>query len=158
MSADVQIIGMDKLVYCLQNLPQRTSFRILITALKKAGKPVKFGGRKIVKKRTRNLMKSINIFPGKNKEYPAVWIAPTSGKKAGKFDGWYAHFVHFGTKGFGRRTSGNTTTGYSKKGQGLKANPFMTLGFEQGKNDSYNIIHQELSDSIVKFLQKNMPK
>jgi len=159
MSASVQIIGMDKLVYVLNQLPQRTSYRILINALKRAAKPIQQAAKRYVPKKTRNLMKSINAFPGKSKDYPAAWIAPRSGGRAGKFDGWYAHFIHFGTKGFGPRSRiGRVTVGYSKKGSGLKANPFMTLAFSNARNDAYNIIHQELSNSIVKFMQKNLPK
>ena len=160
MSADIQVIGMNEIVWCLKHLPERTSYRVMITGFKKAGKPIQQAGKRHVHKRTRNLMKSIKVFPGTNKEYPAVWIAPTSGKKAGKFDGWYAHFHHFGTKGFGKRTRSvaNITTGYARKGTGLQANPFMTLGFDDARNQSLGIIHTELQNSIVNFLRKNLPK
>lgn len=158
MSPDIKIIGLDKLIYVLNKLPDRTSYRILISALKRAAKPVRKRARQLVRKRKRNLMKSISIFPSENKDFPAVLIRPASGKRK-QFDVWYAHFVHFGTKGFGKRKrSGKTTTGYSKKGGGLKATPFMTDSFTQTKDEAFGMVHKELSNSVVKFMQKNLPK
>jgi len=157
--SDVQIIGLDKLVYTLNHLPERTSYSILIRALKKASAPIQRAARQNVPKRTGNLMYSIKTFPGKSKDYPAVWTGPTSGKRAGKHDGWYAHFFHFGTKGFGKRTrSGKVTIGYSRKGGGLKAVPFMSMAFDEKVNEAYGLIHSELSKSVVRFMQKNLPK
>jgi HK97 gp10 family phage protein len=181
MSPDVKIIGLDKLIHVLNKLPDRTSYRILISALKRAAKPVRKRARQLVPKRTRNLMKSISIFPSKNKDFPAAWIGPLTGKRK-RFDGWYAHFVHFGTKGFGKRKTTTSwdrnlgqalkysyvyttksgrykyITGYSKKGGGLKATPFMTDAFTQTKDEAFGMIHKELSNSVVKFMQKNLPK
>ena len=56
-SGDIQIVGMDKLIWCLKKLPDRTSYRILITALKRAGKPIQKRAKRLIPKRTRNLMK-----------------------------------------------------------------------------------------------------
>lgn len=156
--ADVQIIGMDKLIYCLNELPQKVSYRIVIQGLRRSAKPIQTTARQLVPKRKRNLMKSIQIFAGRNRDYPNVWIGPVSGRGR-KNDGWYAHFIHFGTKGFGRRTrSGGKTIAYSRKGAGIKAVPFMTDAFTKSKDEAMTQLHSSLQHVIIRFLQNNLPK
>jgi len=158
MSEQVQIIGFDKLIYCLNHLPEKTSYRIVIQALKRAAKPILRTARQNVPKRTRNLMKSIQVFPSKSREFPAVWIGVRSGRRS-KFDGWYGHFIHFGTKGFGKRNrSAGVTLGYAKGGGGIKATPFMTDALTQSGDAAIGEIHKSLQHVIVRFLQRNMPK
>lgn len=58
-----------------------------------AKEPIKIKGETYL---PQNLKKSFAIQTGKSKKYPNVFVGPRRGKKH-KYDGWYAHFLLYGT-------------------------------------------------------------
>ena len=98
MSVDVtKIEGIRELNRKFSKLTDKQAVRELNIILLRVAKPIRKAARDEAPVRTDNLKKSIAIFKGKSKTYPNVQVGARSGSKY-KYDGYYAYYVHEGTK------------------------------------------------------------
>jgi len=120
--ATIKIEGMEELTRQIQNIPNdKVKRRELLKILRRQSKPllasikskvpisdgfIKVRGGSVKRKNktnqtgeveAMNLKKSFKIKTGKSKMMPNVAVGPNRGGR-GKNDGWYAHFVLYGTK------------------------------------------------------------
>ena len=157
------VLGTEEMNYILQNLPNKINRRVLLSAFRSAAKPlVKEAKRKVpvsgkkafatvhrhVQKRqvttlTRvhkpgQLKRSIGTINSRSKQKPSVWVGPRKGNKF-KDDGWYGHFVEFGT---------------------IKQppQPFMKTAWDSTKQTVENSIGREIGASMQRFMEKHAPK
>jgi len=159
----IDILGFTELQEIINDLPRRMRYPLIIRALKRAGKPllkearsrVPISGKKTVvktvsvynrkkkqyvkserKRSPGQLKRSLGMIEARDKLMPAVWVGPRRGNKA-KDDGWYGHFLEFGT---------------IKQG----AQPYMRPSFDQQKEQIPELVRRELEAEIVKVFKKAM--
>ena len=122
MLANLELEGMDKLLAEIDKMG-REGARIENKALKEAGETVKESIQNETPVRSGTLKESIKVSGIKTKDgMKVVEIGP------GK-DGWYGKFLEFGTKK-------------------LKANPFMSRGYEKSKGQVENKIVEEIKKGL----------
>ena len=113
-----EIEGMQELTAKIKALPDRTKRLEVLKILRRQMNPIKKavkdatpvatrassrsvksvgGEKKTYKYEPENLKKSIGIFTGKSKYFPAVYVGPAMGVKK-RYDGYYGFFVIYGTK------------------------------------------------------------
>ena len=102
-----EIEGMQELTAKIKALPDRTKRLEVLKILRRQMKPIQSAIRNAtpeadapIKFRGKiypigNAKKSISIFTGRNKEYPQVYVGPTTGKKR-KYDAWYLYLLVYG--------------------------------------------------------------
>ena len=108
-SGQITIEGIDELSRHIKNLPSdKVKRKELLKALRRQAKPLLEAVKekapvannpitvKGVTYQAGNLQKSFNIKAGRSKTMPNVVVGPRRGKK-NKYDGWYAHFLLYGT-------------------------------------------------------------
>ena len=118
----IELDGVESVVRELEELGTAGK-RIENAALTKAGETVKTSIQSETPSRTGTLKGSIAVSKVKTKEGTRyVEVGPT--KK-----GWYGKFLEFGTKK-------------------MKANPFMTRGYEKSKKSAVDIIKSELKNGL----------
>lgn len=118
----IELDGVESVVRELEKLGT-VGKRIENVALKKAGQTVKTAIQSEAPSRTGTLKGSIVVSTVKTKEgMKYVKVGPS--KK-----GWYGKFLEFGTKK-------------------MKANPFMTRGYEKSKRSAVDIIKSELKKGL----------
>ena len=153
------VLGAKEMELLLRKLPdQPFTGRAMTFILKKAAKPliqamkrhVKVSSKKTWAKgsfstrlkfhRPGELKRSIGIVTGKNKKRPLLSIGPRFGKKAvGGNDGWYFHFLEYGT---------------SK----MSALPFIRPAYDGTKNMIQRIIEADFEKLLDEFVEKRGPK
>lgn len=89
---------------------------------------------------TGNLEDSIGRIRGKAKEYPNIQVAP---RAKGRFKGFHAQLVQFGTSVRKTRTGANRGA--------AKPDPFMTRAF----NKTLNSVRADFEKQIAKQVEKN---
>src|SRR5690606_39080251 len=95
----------------------------------------RYSGGKVIKTYSPgNLKKSIGIRNDRNRETPTVYVAPLIGKKR-KYDGYYAHMVHGGTRH-------------------MKSNPFMDRAFSSTKGQVTSEAEKKVAEQIQKQINK----
>lgn len=167
------IQGMDELKKVLKNLPYQVSTRLVVTALRKAAKPMKDEAVNLAPKRKGTTKKAITIVKNQFEDKPSIMIAPTKGRRA-TYDAWYSRFQEHGTGGFGKRIRALSsvsvdlkhgavrrrfkTTGYALKGNGLPAIRFMANAFQNKKEQTLGSVSTQLSNVVVSYLKRNAPK
>lgn len=162
MSQAVTILGEKELKRVFRVLPEKVGYKVSIQALRMSGRKLVSIIRKEAPRRTGTLKKSIGIIRSKNKQKPAVLVAVRTKKKYWP-DGFYAWFVHAGTKGFGKRlvrdhrNKKRSALKYSRSGAGLKANPFFQRGVDKGLPVVLNSLQESYSKVVVRYLKRNVP-
>jgi len=120
--ANLEIEGVDNVLKKLEELGAKGR-RIENSALRSAGDRVKGAIQDEVPVRTGNLKRNIAVSNVRTKDgVKHVEIGPNK-------DGWYGRFVEFGTVH-------------------IKANPFMSRGYEKSKEDAVKIIQDELKKEL----------
>ena len=120
--ADMKVDGMENLLAEIEKLGQKGS-RIENKALKEAGDVVKESIEKEVPVRTGKLKQSITVSRVKTKDgVKRVEVGPDK-------DGYYGKFVEFGTVK-------------------MKANPFMSRGYETSKEEAMEAIEKNLKEGL----------
>jgi hypothetical protein len=105
----IEITGAEQVDKILSNLPDAIQYKVVISALRKAARPMVEAQRRLAPKGDRTyknyrgqlhtpgwLKKSHGIVNGKNRRYPSVYVGPRYGKKY-KYDGYYFKFLIEGT-------------------------------------------------------------
>jgi len=157
MSGELQLIGDKELRKILEKLPEKVDVRLLNAAGRRAAKPLVRSARRKAPSKTGNLRKSIGTRARRAENgVSTIVIGPRTGKRQ-KFDGWYAHFVEFGTRGIVRYN-----TKHRKKGQRYKpdnkAKPFMRPAYDQEKANMMKEYEKEVAFVTQKYLDKQAAK
>ena len=122
-STNMELVGMDKIEYIMKHLPNKLAKKAIIKAFRMGARPivqtakqkVPISGKKawmtshrhiskgvqstkLRRKRSGDLKRSIGVIVGKDGW--TVWVGPSRGGRK-EADGWYAHFVEFGTESTG---------------------------------------------------------
>lgn len=131
---DIEIKGVDELLRKLRQLPEKVQKRVVVGAVRAAAKPLIKEARAKVPVDTGNLKKSIGVTKrrSKNKNIIHFSISP---RKGGKYNGFYGHFVEFGT---------------SK----MPAKPFLRPAFESKGKETIEAAKQYMARRIDKELKK----
>ncbi len=120
--ASLEIEGVDNVLKKLEELGAKGR-RMENTALRRAGNRVKDAIQDETPVSTGNLKRSIAVSNVRTKDGAKhVEVGPNK-------DGWYGRFVEFGTVH-------------------IKANPFMSRGYEKSKEDAVRIIQEELKKEL----------
>lgn len=80
-----------------------------------------------------NLKKSIGNITGRSKTIPTIYVGARAKRN---HDGWYAHFVHGGTR------------------SGIQPNPFMDRAYNQTKGQ----VTPDLEQKVARYVQKQINK
>lgn len=132
--AEVDVkIDMGDLLKKLRKLPERVQKKVLVGAVRAGAKPIIDEARRIVPKRTGNLAKSIGV--NKRRSKGTIVHFSVSPRKGGKYDGYYGHFVEFGTKKMAPR-------------------PFMRPAFENKGEESIDAVRAYMKKRIEKEIEK----
>ena len=105
MITSVNITGVRKIDAVLSNLPDALQYKVMISAMRKAARPMVQEMRRLSPEGDGGprqyrgslhipgtLKKSHGIVNGKNKDYPTIYVGPRAGKKY-KYDGFYFKFL-----------------------------------------------------------------
>lgn len=157
MSGELQLIGDKELRKILEKLPGKVDVRLLKAAARRAAKPLVKSARRKAPSKTGNLRKSIGTIGLRSHNgAAAVFVGPRSGRR-NKYDGWYAHFVEFGSRGVVRYN-----TKHRKKGQRYKsdnkAKPFMRPAYDQEKGNMMKEYEKHVGFVTQKYLDKQASK
>ena len=117
----------------LHKLPGKIQERVLIGAVRASAKPIIEEARRLVPRRTGNLAKSIGV--NKLRTKGTVVAFAVSPRKGGKYDGYYGHFVEFGTRKMAPR-------------------PFLRPAFDRKGKESINAAKEYMAKRIEKELAK----
>lgn len=161
MSADViHIEGMEKFQKMMKEFPEEFNRKVLTAVARKAATPliedarskapvskisrVEWWGkrRKITPGQMR---KSIGSRKTSFSEPAGVKVGPT------RKNGWWAHFVEFGTAGYTVKKGRN-------KGRfipGQRPQPFMKPAFNETKSEIVKIYTESFQDILYKYIRKN---
>lgn len=161
----VQVIGMEDINRKLNEFEDKLARKHLRDSLRTVAMPiiktVKSNIQGKIRKRTGILLRSIGSWFFKQTGSATIFVGPRTGKRS-KYDAWYAHFLEFGTSGFGKRSQSwssklvttksgftvkkkvGTTTGYGKKGGGIQARPFIRPAWDQHKSTITDNLGTEL--------------
>jgi len=156
-------IEMGDLLKNLKTLPEKVQKRILVGGVRAAAKPIIIEARSLVPKNNGTLKKSIGVVKVKTRKKSLVWFT-VSPRVDGSNDGWYAHFLEFGTYSKREKPLSSKTKYSAKrakrrnsviaKGGGIAAHPFMRPAFEkEGKNTI-----KYLKNYIAKRLDKELER
>lgn len=164
--------GLKKLNRALKQLPAKAAKRALKSGARAGGREIVKQTRQELKKHndTGNLSKSISVkvLPLRKFSVTAI-IGPVvkgrtrRGRKAKvvKNDGWYAHFVEYGTaphkikpKNKEVLSAGGTILGKEVDHPGTKPRPFMRPGFDKSKAKAVDMIGKKLWDAIKREAAK----
>lgn len=126
MSISANIDG-KSLLKALSAFPKNIQKNVMTGATRAAANVVRDRARELVPKRTKNLAKSIVSIQQKAESGQIKFSVTPS--KGGKHDGWYAHFVEFGTVK-------------------MSAKPFMRPAMEQTQDESLNAAKEYIAKRI----------
>ena len=132
--AEVDVkVDMGDLLKKLRKLPEKVQKKVLVGAVRAGAKPIIKEARRIVPKRTGNLAKSIGV--NKRRSKGTIVHFSVSPRRGGKYDGYYGHFVEFGTKKMAPR-------------------PFMRTAFENKGEESIDAVRAYMKKRIEKEIEK----
>jgi len=132
--ADIEIKGIDELLKNLRKLPERVQNRVVVGAIRASAKPLISEARARVPVNTGNLKKSIGVTKRRSKNKNIIHFS-VSPRKGGKYNGFYGHFLEFGT---------------SK----MSARPFLRPAFEAKGEETIEAAKQYMAKRIDKELSK----
>lgn len=131
---DIDVIGMDDIIKKLKILPERVQKNVLTGAIRASTKPIIKEARNLVPKDSGTLKKSIGTKKRRSRDKNIIHFS-VSPQKGGKNNGWYAHFVEFGTV---KQT----------------AQPFMRPAFEKKGDKTIDFTRDYMRKRIDKELAK----
>ena len=137
MSTGIKLQGFKEMERLLDKLPGRLDRRVIRGALTKTAKPLVKAVKAKVPVFTGNLKKSIGAFSlkhGKGRNRSTVAIA-VGARTSGKFKGYHAHLVEFGTVK-------------------MKARPFLRPAFDRHKGRWFRAVGREIWNGIRKEINK----
>lgn len=133
MSISANIDG-KSLLKALSAFPKNIQKNVMIGATRAAANVVRDRARELVPKRTKNLSKSIVSIQQKAESGQIKFsVTPSRG---GKHDGWYAHFIEFGTVK-------------------MSAKPFMRPAMEQAQDESLNAAKEYIAKRIPEEIMRS---
>lgn len=159
MNDGIQLDGIKELQDAMKHLPEQFNRKVLTATARKAAKPLItearanapvsavsrvewYGQRRKVK--PGQMRKSIGSRKTSNREDPGVKVGPS------RKNGWWSHFVEFGTAGFTIKKGKN-------KGRfipGQRPQPFMMPAYNSVKTEMVQTFNTELKGVLDKFLTK----
>lgn len=156
-----QVLGMDELLKNLKTLPDKVQKRILAGAVRAGAKPIIKEAKSLVPTEDGNLKKSIGVTKFKTRKKTLVWFQ-VSPRTDGKYDGWYGHFVEYGTYAeldhpMVRQRTGKLGQRRAKivaSGFGLKPRPFLRPAFEKEGENSIKAVKEYIAKRLDKELLK----
>lgn len=125
----------EALLNALKQFPINIQKNVMTGAIRAGANVIRDEARKRVAKRTRNLEKSIKTIKRKAERNQIKFTVTPAKGRSEKYDGWYAHFIEFGTVN-------------------QPAQPFMRPAFEQSNNESLNAAKKYIADRIPKEVEK----
>lgn len=128
-------IDNSQLMKALSKLPKNIQNNVMVGATRVAANVVRDEARILVPKRTGNLSKSIQSIRRKAQNGQITFtVTPSKGRNQ-KNDGWYAHFIEFGT---------------------VKqvAQPFMRPAFESSENEALQVSKQYIATRLPQEVMK----
>jgi HK97 gp10 family phage protein len=156
MSAEFNLDGFNQVMAALKKLDKElVSRKVITSAARRAAMPLVrdaqkraprfpyrrvdwYGRRKEIPAGA--LKNSIGIINARSSDDPGVKVGPRVGGKNRKWDGWFAHFVEFGTAGY-------TAKRGKLKGRfipGQRAQPFMQPAYESTQPEVYEEFYNEI--------------
>jgi|GEM_PF-3413368 len=179
--SDVQVIGMEAILKKLKVLPERIQKNVLAGAIRASAKviadeakrnvPIKYGGlrdsigvKKASKPRvTKKTLLIYKVSPmTKNVTRRFKLADGTKWSIKGEVDGWYGHFVEFGTYAkldhplvkprtgrLGKKRAKMVSQGY-----GVAAHPFMRPAYEKKGAESIRVVKSYMTKRIDKEIAK----
>lgn len=121
------------LLKALKQFPINIQKNVMVGAVRAGANIIRDEARRKVPKRSGNLAKSIISMQRKAEQGQVKFSVTPS--KGGNNDGWYAHFVEFGTVK-------------------MSAKPFLRPAFEQSNNESLEASKKYIAERIPKELAK----
>ena len=160
----IEVSGLDEVLKKLKKLPERIQKNVLSGAIRASAKPIIKEARRLVPVRTGTLKKSIGVVKRRSEDKNIIHysVTPRSGKKQ-KYDGWYAHFVEFGTyakldhppkslpRGAKKRKRREDMV---KKGEGSAPHPFMRPAYEIAGKESIKFVREYMKKRVDKEIAK----
>jgi len=131
---NVEIKGVKELLHSLKQFPQNIQKNVITGAIRAGCKPIVNSAKSYVPVDSGNLKKSIGIVKRKSRDKTKIRFSVTPRRK-GKYDGFYAHIVEFGT---------------SK----MAAQPFMRPAYESQDNESIDEVKKYMAKRIDKEILK----
>lgn len=130
--SDIEISGIDEILKKLKVLPDRVQKNVVTGAIRAGASSISKEAKTLVPKDSGTLKKSIGVVKrrSKNKNIISFSVAPLKKK-----DGWYAHFLEFGTIK-------------------MPAHPFMRPAFEKKGNETI----EEAKKYMIKRIDKEIKK
>ncbi|MFY4844578.1 HK97-gp10 family putative phage morphogenesis protein [Aliarcobacter butzleri] len=133
MSISANIDG-KSLLKALSAFPKNIQKNVMTGATRAAANVVRDRARELVPKRTKNLAKSIVSIQQKAESGQIKFSVTPS--RSGKYDGWYAHFIEFGTVK-------------------MSAKPFMRPAMEQTQDESLNAAKEYIAKRIPEEIMRS---
>jgi HK97 gp10 family phage protein len=146
-----KILGLEQAIRFMQTVGTDREIKTAMrSGMRKASKVVAARAKQLVPKDSGNLRRSIGSVNARDKNnFPAVITGARKAK-----DGWYAHFVEFGTSGIVQKP----TKGRYKKGQRYRSDqspkPFMRPAIDEKQNEAMAIVGIEVGNAFGKKMQR----
>lgn len=165
----VKIEGIDKLAAAIKKAlvnhtpaevrkAMRKSAMVIVNEAKQrapvATKPHKFTTKAgdTIEVQPGNLRKSIQILPRWSQDPSGTWIGPKiQRRKVSKsgVNGWYAHFVEYGTAAHNLGYKGKYVTGKGAQHPGTKPRPFMRPAIDTKGQEALNMAMADIEKLIM---------
>jgi len=146
--------GFEEIDRRFRRLGHRKATSIMKRSLRAGGKLIVKSAKSKINRRSGTLARSIGQVTRKGKlGQVRVTIAARKGKSK-RNDGWYAHFVEFGTEphGISRRDDLSSGRPSVRMHPGARATPFMRPALDETENDALRAIEQTAIDLITASL------
>lgn len=88
--------GLNELLKSLSKFPENIQKNVMNGAIRASTKPLVQAVKRNIDKDTGTLRKSIGVVKRKSKDKTKLRFSVTA-RRGGKFNGWYMHFLEFGT-------------------------------------------------------------
>lgn len=158
---EVEVLGMEEVLRNLKMLPDKLQKNILAGAVRAGAKPIVAESRNLVPIDSGDLKKSIGITKVNTKNKTLVWYS-VSPRTNGKYDGWYGHFIEFGTyanldHALVRPRAGKLGTRRAKivaQGFGVRPHPYLRPAFEKEGGNSIDEVKKYIAARFDKEMEK----
>lgn len=143
--SSVEITGAKQIDKILSNLPDALQYKITISAMRKAARPMVAEMRRLSPEGDRTyrnylgqlhtpgwLKKSHGVVNGGSKRYPAVYVGPRYGKKY-KYDGYYFKFIIEGSPALAEHIKNPANDWISQAGRSKQGQAQRMIGHELGR-------------------------
>jgi len=167
MSKDITLnmIQVKELGFLLKKLPDSLPFKVLVSGLRKAGKPLEKQMKSNAQSISKKIAQSIGIKTGKNKQFPAVWIG-IHRHLLKKTKAFYWRFWEYGTTvrkprkaNFLRFWSVKTQSLITvKQVEAIPARPFLRPAIDSKIKTVEKGVIFEIRKSLVRFLRRHKKK